>query len=336
MSGRGAGIGGGTRWAILGSANIAQANFVPALASAGGGQVTVLGTRDVERGRVFAAKAGLDIELLSYEEAIDSDAVDAVYVALPNALHAEWAKLALRAGKLVLCEKPLGADPAQVEAVLAEADASGALLWEAFVFPFHRQMDRVTELVESGAIGELREIISSFHFQVRSPANIRWSKELAGGALNDVGCYPVHLAVLLFKQVPEVAVGLQSRTSSGVDAETQGLLGFEGGRRLLFSSGMSRFRDTSTRLVGTEGELLLTDPYHPTPTDTLTIHRGAELAVERLVPDEPSFTEMIRHIHAVREGRSAPRHLAVFDSLPSAQALQQVREAARGLARGRR
>jgi hypothetical protein len=114
-----------------------------------------------------------------------------------------------------------------------------------------------------------------------------------------------------------------------VDSETQGILGFENGRRLLFSSGLSRFRDTTTRVIGTDGELLLTDPYHPTRTDTLTIHRGDRMEVERLVPDEPSFTEMIRHIHAVREGRTAPRHLAATDSMPSARAMQQVREAAR-------
>ena len=324
-----AGSGTGTRWASLGSANIARANFVPALASAGGGEVKVLGTRDPEKGRVFAARAGLEVDFLSYQDAVSTDAVDAVYVALPNTLHVEWAAHALRAGKLVLCEKPLGTDPAQVEEVLREAVSSGSLLWEAFVFPFHRQMDRVTELVDGGAIGELREIISSFHFQVRSQENIRWNSDLAGGALNDVGCYPVHLAVLLFKQAPQVAAALESRSSSGVDSETQGVLGFENGRRLLFSSGLSRFRDTSTRLIGTDGELLLTDPYHPSSADTLTIHRGDRMEVERWVPDEPTFTEMIRHIHAVREGRTAPRHLAATDSLPSARAMQQVRDAAR-------
>jgi predicted dehydrogenase len=324
-----AGAGAGTRWAILGSANIARANFIPALATAGGGEVKVLGTRDPEKGRAFATTAGLEVSFLSYQDTVRSDIVDAVYVALPNTLHVEWAAQALRAGKLVLCEKPLGTDPAQVEEILREAASSGSLLWEAFVFPFHRQMDRVTELIEGGAIGELREIISSFHFQVRSQENIRWKPDLAGGALNDVGCYPVHLAVLLFKQAPQLAAALDARGPSGVDVETQGILGFEDGRRLLFSSGMGRYRDTSTRLIGTEGELLLTDPYHPTPADTLTIHRGDRLEVERLVPDEPSFTEMIRHIHAVREGKTVPRHLAAADSLPSARAMQQVREAAR-------
>jgi predicted dehydrogenase len=325
-----ASAGAGTRWAILGSANIARANFVPALARAGGGLVTVLGSRDRERGREFAARAGLEVSVRGYQDAVSSDAVDAVYVALPNTLHVEWAVRALRAGKLVLSEKPLGTDPAQVRCALDEALATGSLLWEAFVFPFHRQMDRVTELVEGGTIGELREVISSFHFQVRSQENIRWSSALAGGALNDVGCYPVHLAILLFKQAPTAAAALESRGRSEVDTETQAVLGFERGRRLLLSCGMSRFRDTTTRLIGTEGELLLTDPFHPTPADTLTLRSGAQIEVERLVPDEPSFTEMIRHIHAVREGRDAPRHLAATDSLPSAEALQLVREAARG------
>jgi predicted dehydrogenase len=267
--------------------------------------------------------------MLSYQDAVESDAVDAVYVALPNTLHVEWATQALRAGKLVLCEKPLGTSPAQVEAALAAAVASNGLLWEAFVFPFHRQMDRVTELIDGGTIGELREIISSFHFKVRSLENIRWRPELAGGALNDVGCYPIHLAVLLFQQAAQIAVALESREPGGVDSETQGVLGFERGRRLLFSSGMGRFRDTTTRLIGTDGEILLTDPYHPSPADTLTLHSGAQLEVEQLVPDEPSFTEMIRHIHAVREGRTAPRHLAATDSLPSARALEQVRKSVR-------
>jgi predicted dehydrogenase len=317
------------RWAVLGAANIFRANFLPSLRAAGGGEVVAVGSRDRGRAAQLLAREEVECRILDYPGAVAADDVDAVYVALPNTLHVEWAGAALRAGKAVLCEKPLGVDLSEVEELVNLARGARTPLWEAFAFPFHRQYLRAEELISAGEIGELREVVSHFHFPVRRPDNIRWSPELAGGALNDVGCYPVHLAALLFRQVPGRALVSTTPAASGVDLESCGLLEYGGGLRLLFSSGLSRARDTTTRLVGSEGSLELTDPFHPGAHDTFELRTaGRPGKRERLMTDEPTFAPLLRHIHGVLAEEVAPRHLAIQDSVPTAQALEWVRAAA--------
>lgn len=188
---------GAVRWGIIGTANIARAAFLPGLRQAGGVAAAVAG-RDAGRTGQYARDHGIERAITGYQNVIDDPAVDALYIPLPNSLHAEWTIAALRAGKPVLCEKPLCGSLAETEHVLAVAAETGTPLWEAFVFPFHDQFARVTALIADGAIGDLREVQSNFHFSVGRPDNIRLSRDLDGGALNDVGCYPVRLALELF------------------------------------------------------------------------------------------------------------------------------------------
>lgn len=319
------------RWGILGTANIARASFLPGLREAGGGEAAVVGGRDPVGAAVWAAAQGVASAVEGYDRVLEDPTVDAVYVALPNTLHAVWTERALGAGKAVLTEKPLCLSVEETTAVLAAAAPHGALLWEAFVFPFHPQMARVAALVAAGAIGELREIQSDFHFPVRSQTNIRMRPELGGGALNDVGCYPVHLACRLFgPDGPGAARALSRPAPTGVDLETQGALLFAGGRTLLFSCGMARAYDTATRLLGTEGEIRMDNPFHPTPASLVEIRRAGEApVVERPTIHSRSFAPAIAHIHAVLRGEAAPEHLAREEALATAQALAALRLAGR-------
>src|SRR4051812_38246663 len=148
------------RWAILGAANIAARSFVPGLAAAGGGVAEIVAGRDPDRTDAFARRHGVRRTAVDYRAAIDDPAVDAVYVPLPNALHAQWTMTALQAGKAVWCEKPMCDDAGQTAEVLGVAAAAGRPLWEAFVFPFQEQTARVRGLLADGAIGEIREIHS--------------------------------------------------------------------------------------------------------------------------------------------------------------------------------
>ncbi len=315
-------------WAILGTANIARAAFVPALRRAGGGSVVAIGTRDPERGRQFAAREAPGARVGTYAEALADEAVRAVYVPLPNHLHREWAIRALEAGRAVLCEKPLGTTVDEVEAIIAAAGRTKGLLWEAFVFSFHPQTDRLRALVAEGAIGDPREILAGFHFRVRSPENIRWSAACRGGALNDVGCYPIHLARLLFDAEPETAWAVRRHDGHEVEAELQGMVRFPGGRRLLFTCGLERAYDAEARVLGTEGAVRLSNPYHPDAADVVELQRGSVLTRERVGGDQPSFTPAIRHVHAVLAGEAAPAHGAAQDALGTARAMEMVRSAA--------
>jgi len=247
---------------------------------------------------------------------------------LPNALHAEWTIRALEAGKPVLCEKPLCGVLPDTERVLATARRTQTLLWEAFSFPFHAQLAELKRLVADGAIGELVEIKSNFHFMVRSQANIRLSRELQGGALLDVGCYPVRLAQELFGPDHESAWARARAGGDGVDVDTWGVLGYSGGRRLMFSCGFGRSYDTFTTLEGTSGQIHVTNPFHPGPDDSYQVVRpGDEQGPVPAAPDELSFTPLTGHIDAVLRGEQAPRLLAVDTSLPTAQALSDLAEA---------
>jgi len=315
------------RWGIIGTGNIARASFLPGLHEAGGGVATVVASRQRSRAEQFAGHHGIERGVEGYERVLEDRDVDAVYITLPNALHAEWTMRALAAGKTVLAEKPLCVSPEQTSSVLAAA-ASRGWLWEAFVFPFQAQFERIAEFLRDGAVGELREIQSSFHFQVRSAANIRWSRELAGGALNDVGCYPVHLATLLFESEVARAEASATWSPSGVDEAMRGFLAYRDGQALLFSCGMSRPYDTFTRILGSEGEIRIRNPYHPQPDDPVQLRRGGTVTTERPTRDEHSFSAAIRHIHAVLRSEAEPRHLAKETALPTAMALEELRTAA--------
>lgn len=322
----------GPRWGILGTANIARGAFLPAVREAGA-TPTLVGGREKARAQAFAADHGVTRAVEGYEAVLLAPDVDAVYVALPNSLHAEWTVKALEAGKTVLCEKPLCVTPEETVHVLDAARRTGSLLWEAFVFPFHPQLRLVERLLAEGTIGELREIQSTFHFTVSKPENIRLSAALGGGALNDVGCYPVRLARHLFADEPEeawaagdwgapLASGASPSLDGGVEMELWGSLGFAQGRRLLLSCGFRRAYDTFTRLLGSTGQIHIQNPFHPRPGDGITVHPAG--ISEQPTADQYSFTAALRHIGGVLAGSEEPRFLALDTALGTSQALADL------------
>jgi predicted dehydrogenase len=311
------------RWGIISTANIARAAFLPALRIAGGVAEAVAG-RDEERTRRWAAEHGVRRAITGYQNLIDDPDIDVLYNPLPNSLHADWTIAALLAGKPVLCEKPLCGTLADTERVLDVASQTGTLLWEAFVFPFNEHMGRLRSLVADGAIGELREVQSDFHFNVTRPDNIRMSADLQGGALRDVGCYPVRLAQEFFGE-HETAWATRVAGGAGVDIETWGSLGYSGGRRLLLSCGMRRGVDTFSRLLGDKGQIHVSNLFHPGASDSVTLHpTGGETVRFPATVVEPAFTAALRHISATIAGEEEPRLLAVETSLATARALHDL------------
>lgn len=311
------------RWGIMGTANIARGQFLPGVRHAGGSAEAVA-SRSAQAGERYAADHGIARSVTGYQALIDDPDVDALYIALPNTLHAEWTIAALRAGKPVLCEKPLTGSLAQTQRVLDVARETGTLLWEAFVFPFHRQMDLVRSALARGVIGDLREVHSDFHFRVTKPDNIRMFADLAGGALNDVGCYPIRLAFELFGAEHSSAWGIARPGGHGVDLESVAVLGYSEDRRLLLSCGMARPYDAFTRLLGTEGEIRMSNPFHPSDADRFEIIGRDHESAPAAMPGEPSFAAAILHIQAVLSGTEEPRRLAVETALPTARALHDL------------
>ena len=325
------------RWGIVGTANIARAQFLPGLREAGGGRATGVASRDRAKAEAYATAHGIDQGIEGYQALVESPDIDAVYVALPNALHAEPTIQALRAGKAVLCEKPLSVGAAQTKDVLDVAATAAQPLWEAFVFPFQAQHRRLLRLLEDGAIGEPAELYSVFHFLLSNPANIRMDAALGGGALADVGCYPIRLALELFGAGAGAGAGAEiggaaqaraceARTENGVDTDAAGIVTV-GARRLLLTCGFNRSLDTFSSVLGSAGQIRLTNPFHPSPADTLTVSRpNADPVTERPTTDNRSFTAALRHIHAVLRGEEAPAHTAAEYSLPAARVLEELQQ----------
>lgn len=317
-----------TRWAVLGTAKIASSTFIPALAEAGGGRAVLVAGRDAERTAAFAREYGVERALTGYAAAIEAAGVDAVYVALPNALHARWTIAALRAGRAVLTEKPACVDAAQTARVLDVARKTPGPLWEAFVFVFQPQLRRVLDLIGAGAIGEPREIQAQFHAPLDDAGDIRFRADLGGGVLPDLAVYPIRLARLIFAAEATGARASRVLGPGGVEVESWGSVDFPRDRRLLFSASFRGRLDSAARIVGTKGVIEISHPYAPGPVDIVRISTDTGTSVERLGSTELPFTDQLRHIHAALRGDEPPRHLAVDDAYGTAAVLDAVRRSA--------
>ncbi|MEU0872044.1 Gfo/Idh/MocA family protein [Nocardia brasiliensis] len=187
------------RWGILGTAQIAERRMMPALSRHPAAELVAIGSRDPRRAAQWATQHGLRISG-GYQRVLDDDAVDAVYLPLPNALHGDWIEQSLRAGKDVLVEKPMlpprldGTEIATARGLFALAADQGRTLMECMTFPRHRQHTAVRELVAAGAIGQLRQLTVRFTIPERAPDDFRYRADLGGGALADLGCYALRAA----------------------------------------------------------------------------------------------------------------------------------------------
>jgi predicted dehydrogenase len=218
-------------WGILSTANIGIKRVIPAILSGQRGVIAAIASRDTQRARDIAARFRIARSYGNYQALLDDPQVEAIYNPLPNHLHVEWTVKALEAGKHVLCEKPIALNAVEAHAIVAARDRSGRRVIEAFMVRFHPQWHRVRSLVREGRIGEVRALLSAFTFPVASPDNVRNRIEYGGGALYDVGCYPIVTARYLLGTEPERVIALIDRDPRlGVDRVTSGLVAFPGWR----------------------------------------------------------------------------------------------------------
>ncbi len=251
------------RWGVLGTANIARKAVIPAIHASTGNELVAVASRDPERSERFAADVGAARSHGSYVSLLADDQVEALYLPLPNALHAEWTVRALEAGKHVLCEKPLAASPAECRRMYAAADTAGLQLMEAFMYRHHPRTQRLVELVHAGVLGDVRWLHACFSFTVGDATNIRLNAALAGGALMDVGCYGVDVARAIVGEEPSMAQAHAITTPSGVDETLVGSLLFPGGVVATIACSLAAVRTESVEVIGTGGRLRVTRAFLP-------------------------------------------------------------------------
>lgn len=178
------------RWGILSTAKIGREQVIPSLQDCENGVVTAIASRDYGRARALADRFGVPHAFGSYEELLASSEVDGVYIPLPTSQHIEWSVKSARAGKHVLCEKPIALNADEIAGLIAIRDEHEVLVSEAFMVHYHPQWIKVGELVSSGAIGPLRHVQGAFCYNLMDPENMRNQVELGGGGLPDIGVYP--------------------------------------------------------------------------------------------------------------------------------------------------
>ena len=311
------------KWGILSTADINK-RLLPGAQESDEVEVLAVGSRDLDLAREFGVKWGIPRAYGSYEELLADPDIEAVYIPLPNTMHCEWSIRALEAGKHVLCEKPMSRHPADVEAAFDASERTGRLLSEAFMYRHNPQTKRLKELVDGGAIGELRLIRSTFSYSLFDAANIRLRTDVEGGSLMDVGCYCVSGSRLLGGE-PEVVSGQQFVGPSGTDWVFAGTMRFPGGVLATFDCGTAMPERDELEAVGTEGSLFLDDPWHCL-NPVIELRRGGEL--ERIaVEPENSYRLELEDLGAAIRGQGTPL-LGREDAVQQARVIEALFQSA--------
>lgn len=266
------------RWGVLGTAHIARNHVFNAIRGAELCELRAVASRRRDRAAQVAAQHEIPIAFGSYEELLADPTIDAVYLPLPNHLHAPWIMAAADAGKHILCEKPLTLDAAQAEAVTAHCRDRGVLLMEAFMYRFHPAWVEARRLIAEGAVGRILDVAIWFAFRTVCSDDYRLVPEQGGGALLDVGCYAVNVSRMLLGDDP-VAVHAAARLDprTGVDMTVSAVLDY-GDAHCTFTCSMEHEPDHRVRIHGTRGWLSIADPFNcpPDHVTTITIATGGD------------------------------------------------------------
>lgn len=250
------------RWGVLGVANIAVKQVIPAMQQGHWSEITAIASRDLAKANQAAQSLGIPKAYGSYEELLADDEIEAIYNPLPNHLHVPWTIKAAEAGKHVLCEKPISLDPSEAQMLLAVRDRTGVKIQEAFMVLTNPQWLGVRELIESGRIGDLRSISGFFSYFNRDPKNIRNNPRIGGGALMDIGCYPITLSRFIFEAEPRRVLGfIELDPEMGTDRLTSVMLDFARGQSI-FTCSTQLAPYQGMHVFGTSGQIEVEIPFN--------------------------------------------------------------------------
>jgi predicted dehydrogenase len=284
------------RWGILSTANIGMAKVTPAIQKSAHSEVVAIASRDLAKARVAADELGIPKAYGSYEELFADPQIDAIYNPLPNHLHVPMTIAAAKAGKHVLCEKPIALTAAEAE-TLRDCPPDRLIL-EAFMVRFHPQWRRAREIVRSGELGDIRTISAVFAYHNVDPANVRNQADIGGGGIMDIGCYPVAVSRFLFAAEPHRIVSLVDRDPKfGTDRLASVLADFGDGRQMSFTCSTQATPHQRLLVLGTKGKLEIIIPFNAPPDErtAITIDTGApfdgSLARREILPACDQYTE---------------------------------------------
>ncbi len=321
-------------WGVLGVADIAVKKVIPALLGSELSRVDAIASRSQEKASAAAAQLGIGKAYGSYEALLDDADIEVVYVALPNDLHREWTIAAARAGKHVLCEKPLALTSADARQMVDACEQAGVQLMEAFMYRLHPLWASLVAVVADGRIGEPRAIQTVFSYFNDDPRNIRNIPASGGGALYDIGCYAVNVARMVFGSEPSRVLSAITRDPRlGTDVVTSALLDF-GGRHATFVCSTQLEPSQRVEILGTSGRIVVEIPFNippDRPTRFMLISGGdppiaPHIEVIEVPTADPYGVQADAFSRAIRHASGVPIPLA--DSIANLEIIEQIVAAA--------
>lgn len=287
------------RWGLLSTARINR-RLIPAIRAAKRGDLAAIASREEAHAKAYAAEWEIPRYFGSYQAMLDSGEIDAVYIGLPNHLHAEWSIRALEAGVHVLCEKPFAITLEQVDAMIEASQRTGKSLAEAFMYRHHPQSRAVGEWVKAGRLGEIVLVRGVFTFKLDDPGNVRLVPEWGGGSLWDVGVYPVSFAQYILGGPPVRVSATQTLGPSGVDEAFAGHMTYSSGALAQVSCSFRSPWYSYAEVLGTEGRLVLNRPFAGMDDGKkhLFFHDKEDRSQAIYVPRQELYAGEVRDMHA--------------------------------------
>jgi len=319
------------RWGILSTANIGLKKVTPAIMKSPLSEVVAVASRNVANAEAYIAELGLTGKaraLGSYEELFADPNIDAIYNPLPNHLHVPMTLAAAKAGKHVLCEKPIALNAAEAEQL--REIPKDIVFYEAFMVRWHPQWQRAREIARSGELGELRAVRGVFTYFLTDPTNVRNKADIGGGGIYDIGCYPITGSRFLFDAEPVRAVSLVDRDPEmKTDRLASVLLDFGGGRQASFVCSTQSVNHQSLELIGTKGRVELVIPFNA-PADTATaiivdagLSPDGYLSRREIIAPCDQYTEQANAFcRAILDGK--PLEWGVEDAIKSMKVIDAV------------
>jgi D-xylose 1-dehydrogenase (NADP+, D-xylono-1,5-lactone-forming) len=313
-----------TTWGIISTADINR-KVIPGAKASPKVDLIAVASRDQARADAYAKESEIERAYGSYEALLADADVEAVYISLPNTMHCEWSVKSVEAGKHVLCEKPFTRHPEEIDTAWDAADRAGRLLSEAFMYRHNPQTKRIRELIDSGAIGEVRLIRSAFSYSLYDEDNIRLRTDVEGGALMDVGCYCVSGSRLAAGAEPVSVFGRAWYGPSGTDWVFTGSMRFPGDVLATFDCGTALPNRDELEVIGSDGSLFLDDPWH---ANTPVIEHRSDGKVERIeLEREDSYRRELENVSDAANGE-AELLLGREDAMGQARALEALHRSA--------
>lgn len=314
------------RWGLVSTAHINR-RLIPAIRASRRGELVAVASRDRGKAQAYAAQWDIPFAFGSYQEMFDSGQVDAVYIGLPNHLHAEWSIKALEAGLHVLNEKPFALSLQEVDAMTAASQKSGKVLAEAFMYRHHPQTKIVGDWVRSGRLGQVMLVRGVFNFRLANRDDVRLVPEYGGGALWDVGVYPLSFAQYLYGSAPIAVSAMQWIGETGVDELFLGQMAYSNGHAQFSCSFRTPFH-TQIEVMGEEGVLTLTHPFTGVENGRLTFTPNEGEPQEIAVPQQELYLGEVEDLHAaILDGRSP--YIRLSESRDHVRTVLALYEAAR-------